>query len=317
MMLVLGVDAGGTASRAIVSTLDGEVVGRGAAGPGNPTSGGAEAAATIGTAVRAALHGHPAHAVAAAVVGVAGIGALTDPALAAAFAAQWTDLGLICPVALVGDAVTAFAAGTAERSGVVLIAGTGAVAARVDDGRIGRTADGLGWLLGDEGSGLWLGLQAVRAAARAWSVSPDAGGTGLVALIAAQAGARTCDDLVHWAGRVPPATFADLAPLVCAAAAAGDPPATRLTTEAGARLVATLGVLGQPDGPVVLAGGLLAHDTPVRRSVLAAVPGPVTIARDPARGAAWLALCTARAPGRAGAAASHARLMPRPVVTGP
>ena len=56
-----------------------------------------------------------------------------------------------------------------------------------------RTADGLGWLLGDEGSGLWLGLQAVRHAARHWSSS------GLAVRVALHAGAASADDLVHWA----------------------------------------------------------------------------------------------------------------------
>ena len=313
MMLALGVDAGGTASRAILSTADGECAGHGAAGPGNPTTSGAAAVREIARAIRAALGDHPPASVAAAVVGVAGAGVLADPELAGAFAAQWAELGLTCPVSVVGDAVTAFAAGTPERAGVVLIAGTGAVAARVDDGRIGPTADGLGWLLGDEGSGLWLGLQAVRAAARAWppgAVGPE---PGLVAVVAAHAGVASCDALVHWAGRQPPAAFAALAPLVCATAAAGDPLASRLTTEAGARLVATLNELGPPRGPVVLAGGLLSRDTPVRRSVLAAVPGPVTVAREPAAGAAWLALGRAVPLDRSAAARLHARLTGPPV----
>ena len=325
MMLALGVDAGGTASRAVLSTADGGCAGRGVAGPGNPTTSGAAAVSAIGTAIRAALGDHRPESVAAAVVGVAGAGVLADPELAAAFAAQWAELGLTCPVSVVGDAVTAFAAGTPERSGVVLIAGTGAVAARVDDGRIGPTADGLGWLLGDEGSGLWLGLQAVRAAARDWPPAglpaaraplvPPAGasGPGLVARVAAHAGVRSCDELVHWAGRQPPAAFAALAPLVCAAAAAGDPLASRLTAEAGARLVATLNELGPPDGPVVLAGGLLSRDTPVRRSVLAAVSGPVTVAREPALGAARLALDRAVPLGRSAAALRHARMIGSPV----
>ena len=84
-----------------------------------------------------------------------------------------------------------------------------------------RTADGLGWLLGDEGSGLWLGLQAVRHAARHWS------STGLAVRVALHAGAASADDLVHWAQRLPLGSFAALAPVVCDFAAAGDPAATR------------------------------------------------------------------------------------------
>ncbi len=306
MKLVLGIDAGGTASRAVVTTMDGTVAGRGEAGPGNPTSAGRAAAGAIGTAVRTALGDHDAATVTAVVAGLAGVAVLTDPAIAAAFADQWREQGLNCPVTVVGDAVTAFAAGTAAPSGAVLIAGTGAVAARIEDRQVAGTADGLGWLLGDEGSGLWLGLQAVRAVARSW---PPATGDGLAARIAARAGARSCDDLVHWATSRPPAAFATLAPLVCAAATAGDPLAARLTAEAGDRLVATLGELHPPDGPVVLAGGLLTSDTPVRAAVLARLPGAVVPTGDPAVAAAWLALCQALEPAPPEAARLHARML--------
>jgi len=69
MNLVLGVDAGGTASRAVVATADGTVVGHGEAGPGNPTSVGPAAARAIGTAVSTALGDHDPARVTAAAVG--------------------------------------------------------------------------------------------------------------------------------------------------------------------------------------------------------------------------------------------------------
>jgi N-acetylglucosamine kinase-like BadF-type ATPase len=309
MRLVVGVDAGGTASRAVVADVNGEVIARAAAGPGNPVAQGPAAAVHIGTAVRTALGDHDPRHVDAAVVGLAGVSALSDPALTEAFDREWKAIGLTCDVQLVGDAVTAFAAGTSAPAGAVLIAGTGAVAALVDNGRIIRTADGLGWLLGDFGSGLWLGLAAVRAVARAWppvgrrsgrSVRPIAIGVQsgsahqgeLAARIAAYAAVGSRDELVYWAGRVPPVSFAALAPLVCAAAEGGDPLAERLVADAAARLVATLDELAAPPGPVVLGGGLLVARTPVGALVLDALRGrgtEVSVAHDPAAGAARLA----------------------------
>jgi N-acetylglucosamine kinase-like BadF-type ATPase len=306
MNLVLGVDAGGTASRAVVATSDGTVVGQGEAGPGNPTSAGPAAAPAIGTAVRTALGDHDPARVTAVVAGLAGDAVLTEPAIAAAFTAQWRRLGLRCPITMVGDAVTAFAAGTAEPTGSVLIAGTGAVAARIEDGRLTRSADGLGWLLGDEGSGLWLGLQAVRAVARSW---PPPGPDSLAARIAAEAGATSRDELVHWAGSRSPAAFATLAPLVCASAATGDRLAGHLTAQAGDRLVATLGELHPGRGPVVLAGSLLTRDTPVRAAVRARLPEALVATGDPATAAAWLALRRATPAPFPAAARLHARML--------
>lgn len=286
MVLILGVDAGGTASKAVLTSPDGTILGRGSAGPGNPSAVGPAAAVAIGAAVRGALGPHDPRGVVAGVVGVAGVSILADPGVAAAFADQWTDLGLSCPIAVVADAVTAFAAGTDAPSGAVLIAGTGAVAALVDGAEIVRTADGLGWLLGDEGSGLWLGLQAVRHAARHWSSS------GLAVRVALHAGAASADDLVHWAQRLPLGSFAALAPVVCEFATDGDPAAAAIVAAAVDRLVATLDALAAPDAAVVLAGGLLTGATPVRHGVLAALDRrgiEVGTAVDPAAGAARLA----------------------------
>jgi glucosamine kinase len=276
MDLVIGVDAGGTGTRAVL--FAGEALGRGAAGPGNPCLTGVGAVAEIAAAVREALGTHAPARVAAMVVGLAGDSALDDPAIRAAFAASWRAIGLRCPVELVGDAVTAFAAGCTARSGAVLIAGTGAVAARVDGLRVTQVADGLGFLLGDEGSGAWMGLQAVRAAARSSSPLGDA--------VLAHAGVRTREELPGWAGRQTPSGFAALAPIVCGVE---DPAARAITDEAANRLLATLSEVDRGTEPVVLAGGLLVAATPVRARVCAALGNRARMAGDPALGAASLA----------------------------
>ncbi|BCJ48484.1 N-acetylglucosamine kinase [Actinoplanes ianthinogenes] len=299
MKLVVGVDAGGTASTAVVATTGGRIVGRGRSGPGNPlTAGAGNAAAAVAAAVREALGEHSPALVGAATLGIAG------PATATQFAPALAALGVTGPVTVVGDVVTAFAAGSPAEAGAVLIAGTGAIAAAVRADAVVRTADGLGWLLGDEGSGRWLGLQAVRVAVRDWT-SPLAG------QIAARAGVATADDMVYWAQALPWEQIGALAPLVCAAARAGDPHAAAIVDEAVTHLVRTLDELGAA-GPVVLGGGLLACDTPVRDGVVATLRSrgehPST-SRDPAAGAAWLA---ARSLSPLPPAALHERLLRRP-----
>src|SRR5262249_35118115 len=67
-------------------------------------------------------------------------------------------------IGIEGDTDIAFAAAPGTpRDGLLLIAGTGAVAARIAHGRTAAVADGDGWLLGDQGSGFWIGRRAVPA----------------------------------------------------------------------------------------------------------------------------------------------------------
>ncbi|MFC7530268.1 N-acetylglucosamine kinase [Actinoplanes sp. GCM10030250] len=285
MDLVVGVDAGGTTSRAVVATLAGAVVGRGRAGPGNLFAAGPSAAASIADALRQALSGVDPRAVAGGVLGLAGSGVCADPAITAALGAAWESAGLNCPRTVVGDAITAFAGGTSAPSGAVVIAGTGAVAARIENHSIVRVADGLGWLLGDEGSGHWLGMRALRAAVHSWP-SPFA------AVVAEQTGVGDRDQLILWAQGLPHARIAALAPVVCHLARAGDPHAATIVSEAVRALTATLDAVS-PGGVVVLAGGLLTAETPVRDGLLAVLNQrgyPVLTSGDPAAAAAWLAV---------------------------
>jgi glucosamine kinase len=78
---VVGLDVGGTHSRAVLATVGGRVLGTGRAGGGNPTVLGARTAiANIVAALRAALGDVPSERVEACVVGLAGVSTLmADP----------------------------------------------------------------------------------------------------------------------------------------------------------------------------------------------------------------------------------------------
>ncbi|AVT37906.1 N-acetylglucosamine kinase [Plantactinospora sp. BB1] len=309
--LVLGVDCGGTATRAVLATVGGRIVGRGRARAGNPVAADpAVTAAALGEAAGAALHGHDPARVVGAVVGLAGVSRLAEPEVSARYAAQWARLGLTCPMRTVGDAVVAFAAGTAAHRGTVLIAGTGAVAAEVQDDAVGRTADGLGWLLGDEGSGFWLGLAAARSTARALYRGPPTG--PLTRAVAGQLGSTDPDAFVTRVYQLGRDRLAGLAPLVSTAARDGDPNATAILESAAERLAGTLLSLHPAPGPVVLAGGVLAGVPEIRAAVqqrlTARLGRPGMPAGDAAAGAAWVAL---RLLGYADPAL-HARLLAAP-----
>ncbi|MEY9912747.1 glucosamine kinase [Catenulispora sp. MAP12-49] len=163
---VVGLDVGGSHSRAVLATVDGRTLGTGHAGGGNPTVLGAAAAvANIVAALGAALGDVPGDRVGACVVGLAGVSTLmADPKAPRVLEQAWADAGLVCPVRVVSDVTVSFAAGTPAPDGTLLVSGTGAVAARMHDRLPARFSDGYGWLLGDEGSGFWIGRQAARAA---------------------------------------------------------------------------------------------------------------------------------------------------------
>jgi glucosamine kinase len=158
--LVVGVDAGATSTRVAVHALDGTRVGYARAGAGNPTAHGlAKAVAAIEEALGKALGAHDGGRVVASLAGVAGHVAEMAPALARV----WAKHGIAEGPRFMGDVPIAYAAGSPEPDGALLLSGTGAVAARIVDYRLDVVADGLGWLLGDAGSGFWIGRAAAMA----------------------------------------------------------------------------------------------------------------------------------------------------------
>ena len=164
---VIGIDAGGTKTRCVVLTLGGAEVGSGT-GPGaNPNSGG-DTAGALTTALREALGDVDRSHVIGGVFGIAGAGSAGRPAAVAAARLAWNAVGLRGSPAVVTDIAVAFAAGTTASKGIVVFSGTGAGAAVISDGTIVQRADGYGWLVGDMGSAVWLGREAVRAALAAY-----------------------------------------------------------------------------------------------------------------------------------------------------
>ncbi len=307
--LVLGLDVGGTSTRALAVDADSGVrLGTGRAPGANPLAHGLERSAeNIAAALKEALAGRDPAEVHGCAVGLAGASRLAaDPAAAARFAELWHACGLRCAVTLVSDVAAAYAAGTPEPDGSVLVAGTGAVAAAVAGGEPRRWRDGHGWLLGDDGSGFWIGRQAVRAALAALDAAAATGPLVESVLAAypspdpagpAPAGprARTSALIAAVAAR-PPVELAALAPRVFAAAEAADPAALRILDQAAEHLAAALGQVREPAAasPIVLGGGLLGPGTRIGRRVRAALAAdwpaaPIHTAADGAAGAAWLA----------------------------
>ncbi|HEX8005204.1 MAG TPA: BadF/BadG/BcrA/BcrD ATPase family protein, partial [Trebonia sp.] len=138
--LIIGVDGGGTSTRCVVVSETGEVAGRGRAGGTNVISV-ADPAANLVAALRAAMDGLDPARVVGGVFGLAGSGAERAGRMAGE---AWRSAGLPGHPSVVADVLVAFASATAEPDGMVLLAGTGAVAARITRWGVVRVADGHG-----------------------------------------------------------------------------------------------------------------------------------------------------------------------------
>lgn len=231
-----GVDGGGSGTRARLHDADGRLRGEGRSGPSGLAQGVEQAWRHVQQAMHAAwaeagVTPAPPHQVALSL----GLAGAELPGLRNVFLAA--DPGYACCL-LHSDAETQLAGAHAGRPGIVVAAGTGAVAAaRGADGRVLR-AGGWGFPVGDEGGGAWLGLQAVQHLQRVIDgrVADDPAASGaLVAALQAIVGPDACAVLA-WCSRAGQHAYAQLAPCVFDAAGQGDVHAAALLDAAAAEL---------------------------------------------------------------------------------
>jgi glucosamine kinase len=247
-MIAVGVDAGGSGSRAVV-VRDGVVVARRDLGPINVLLH-ADAVDRLAAAVT------DAGAVAAG-FGLAGLRSAEHARELTAELARRTG----ATVAVGDDTEAALAGAFAGRPGIVVIAGTGSGAAGRD--AAGRTVrvGGHGFLLGDEGGGYWIGREAVRAALRAADgTGPATALTGMVQRAFGSLGGAELEVHRHPAER---GLLARLVPEVAALAA--DAEAARILAEAAAYLAELAAAVRARLGDLPVAGvGGIFRCAPVR-----------------------------------------------------
>ena len=248
---LIGVDGGGTGTRAKLCGADGRPLAQGEAGPSGLMHGTDQAWQQVLLAVAAAFAraGLKQAAWADCALG-AGLAGVNDPAQAAAFAAGNPGFK---PLLLDTDSFTAVVGAHAGQPGLVLIAGTGSVAEAWYANGTRRIAGGWGFPVGDEGSGAWLGLQAVRLAQQALDGRAPRG--PLADAVCAATG-RDADTMLAWCAQANQTRYASLAPLVFEHEAADSRAAALLQSAVSA--LAELANALDPTGalPVVCSGSI-------------------------------------------------------------
>ncbi|MEV8474169.1 BadF/BadG/BcrA/BcrD ATPase family protein [Streptomyces sp. NPDC051173] len=228
---VLGVDSGGSGIRIALAPADDS-------GPpltwASPAPAGMAARRLLDDILPAArdlLARAGARTCEAACVGAAGMAALGDELRAVLPDALREALG-VRRLALASDAVTAYAGALGQRPGAVVAGGTGMIALGTDLTPEGgwRRADGWGHLLGDCGSGAWIGRAGLEAGLRAYD-GRAGGSDALLARMTAVLGPAPDLPGALYPRPDRPAVLASFAPEV-ARCAPEDPVAARILREA-------------------------------------------------------------------------------------
>jgi glucosamine kinase len=317
MPIYLAIDAGGTSTRCLLADSD-RILARASTGSVKLMRV-SEAEATI------RLHAMLSEAAATAGISLSqitrtcfGLAGLTIPAVrdwaTAAIAAQVSGPLLLC-----GDEEIALDAAFRGGPGILLIAGTGSNA-------IGRTPDGTlygagGWgpILGDEGAGYWIGLEAIRAALHVRDQeSPQPSSTSAQE---SGAGAPSMTVSPSWLGSTPSASllleiqrhwnlnslaelielgnhrgdatrpapdFAALTPVIARCADQGNDLAATILRRAGEELASLVTQVAHKlsvdsaatsNLEVAFTGSVLAHIAPVRAALIARLAASIPEAR--------------------------------------
>ena len=226
---VLGIDGGGTNTRAVIAR-GAEILARAQSGSIKRLRVGPEAAeANLRVLLRDVLdRSGVAHVHAAS----AGVASASMPGIPEWITAVFRDFG-IEHSEVVGDEVIALDAAFHGGPGILQIAGTGSnCIGRAPSGER-ESAGGYSSTLGDQGSGYWIGLHAIRHALQAYDRGEP---TKVLKGVAFVWDTQTLEELVDFGNAVPGPDFAALAPIIDALAEQSDPVALNVLHQAAADL---------------------------------------------------------------------------------
>ena len=246
MKYILGIDGGGSKTTAILADERGIVLSEGRGGASNYQTIGLESAGqAIKLAITAAIEKAGKDFSVSLddlddrLVVVAGLAGADRPLDRERLApVVWTQLP-VRPLQLriEHDARVGLAAGTGDKPGIILIAGTGSIAFGMDNTGRQVRAGGWGPILGDEGSGYSIGRAALIAIL--WEYDGRGKPTSLTKRIMSHLGVTGPDEMVSlvYQGPLQRSEIAKLAEIVLEEAALGDEVSQYLITDAAEQLV--------------------------------------------------------------------------------
>ncbi len=305
---VVGVDGGASKTVALVGTVNGRILGRGESGSSNYHNIGAHAAAR---SIKKAVLEAKKHArltgrrLEIAIVALAAINSPTDRAEALRFV---RNTNIARAIFVVHDSVAALYAATHGRPGIIVISGTGCVAAGVNKAGKYARVGGWGYLVDDEGSAYDVGRRALNRAFKA--VDGRAPPTKLVPVLMRKFRVKMLEDAQEriYRNGLSVEEIARLAPLV-SRTAARDRACREILNDAGVKLAELACSVGRQlkitkdPIPIVVVGGNFRSGRYLLRPFRARIRSECRRARilklkiEPAQGAFALAMFELRRQG--------------------
>jgi len=298
-MFVLGIDVGGTKTACLLADEQERVLAEGREEGANLQGAGELALEKVLHAVMEHTLDGTGITPSAICLGIAGVDRASDEAVVRSIMSR---IGYKARILVVNDALIALQAGVNDGPGIVIVSGTGSIAyGRNEQGEASR-AGGWGYVLGDEGSGYWIGRLALRAVVR----HADGRGrvTSLTPHLLNHFGVQRASELIHqvYHEELSPRSIAAAARYVQHARDEGDVVAIAILNRAADELMtaatAVMNRLELTDQPFtfVLSGGMF-HAVPwlcdqmqLQLPALARQSTVMRLSEPPALGAVRLAL---------------------------
>ena len=298
-MPVLGIDVGGTKTVCLLADEQARVVAEGREEGANLQGAGELALEKVLHSVMEQTLQGTGIIPSAICLGIAGVDRASDEAVVRSI---MNRIGYRARILVVNDALVALQAGVGDDAGIVIVSGTGSIAyGRNARGEASR-AGGWGYVLGDEGSGYWIGRLALRAVVR----HADGRGreTALTPRLLAHFGVQRASELIHqvYHEELSPRSIAAAARYVQQARDEGDVVATGILNRAADELVTAANAvmtrleLADSGFTFVLSGGMfqavpwLHHQMQILLPGLAPQSTVMRLGVPPALGAVRLAL---------------------------